>query len=161
MPGVPVKEFKRAIQLDGWSCGAVSAYMIALHYGKNVTYAQVVKAVKSNEEQGTLVKPLIRGLRKFGLTVRYLPKMNIRQLKDALSTNKIVLVHLDGNHYGVVHGFDDKGFFIADPSVRRCPMRTITREEYAKRWTNWGLVVSSSTPAKTPGLFARFLGLFK
>jgi ABC-type bacteriocin/lantibiotic exporter with double-glycine peptidase domain len=139
---IGTKDFKRCWQMDEYSCGARSVYMILRHYGFKISYREVKEGVECDPD-GTEVKPIRRFLKEFGLPMRYQPTMYMKDLKKALADGGVVIVAVDGDHYAVVHGMDlkKKVMAIADPAPARCFWRTQPAKAFRKRWNYWGLVV--------------------
>ena len=134
-------DFKRSFQLDDYSCGPRSAYMIVRHFGIWwAPYLKVKKDLKTTED-GVTVRPILQFFRKHKLKTRYMPTMYFRDLKAALSRDAVVMVHVDGDHLAVVHGVTDSHVYLADPSVMRTLGRRITKETFFRRWSRWGITV--------------------
>jgi len=142
--GVPVlgtADFKRSYQLDDYSCGAHSAYMIARHFGIWwVPYTKVKRQLKTNED-GTTLRPILQFFRKHKLKTNYRPNMYFKDLKGALARDAVVMVHVDGDHLAVVHGMTDSHVYLADPSIVRTFGRRVTKETFLRRWSRWGITV--------------------
>ena len=132
--------FRRSIQLNGYSCGARSVFMIARHYGIRCTYREVVTQLQLTKE-GTRVKRILQFFQQHTLRVYRSSKMTLKELEKHLQQQAIILVHVDGDHFAVVYGMDDHFVYMADPSIIRLFGRRITRERFKQRWTNWGVVV--------------------
>lgn len=138
---IGTKHFTRSLQLDDYSCGARSVYMILRHMGIYRPYTLVKHQLGTEPEHGTCVEPMVRMFRKHGLRVGYRPQMTMKDLRYAFERSAVALIHLDGDHIGVVHGMDEAWVYIADPSFTRCPGRRISIKKFRKRWTNWGMIV--------------------
>jgi ABC-type bacteriocin/lantibiotic exporter with double-glycine peptidase domain len=147
MSFIGTKDFPRSIQLDNYSCGARSVYVLLEHFDRPRTYAWVKKATRLTSD-GVYVKYLISSLRSQGIRVGYRGEtMSFGQLKDTLQKGGVVLAHVDSDHFIVVHGYDGKRVWIADPSAFRCIGRTETKKTFRWRWGNWGLAIF---PPKNP-----------
>lgn len=144
---IGTKSFTRSLQLDNFSCGARSIYSVLRHFGVHRPYGVLKADLGTRPASGTAVHAMIRVLRVNGLRVGYRPRWSWRSLMKALSVHAVVIVHLDGDHLGVVHGADDQRIYLADPSIIRCPGRSQPRQKFLSRWTRWGLVVRRSTGA--------------
>lgn len=140
--GVTPRKFQRSVQTDDWSCGPRAVHMILKHYGVAPAYSETCKKLRATPDEGTTVKAMIQFLRKRGLRVRYQPKMNTDVLWAALDRDAVALVHLDGDHFGVVHGLDSKYVYLADPSIIRLAGRKMARRKFLRRWSCWALLVS-------------------
>jgi predicted double-glycine peptidase len=140
--GVPEDQFLRSIQLDSFSCGSHSVFMVLRFFGITLRHGRVKTLLGTNPETGTAIEPMVRLLRRRGLRVGYKPNLSWRELLNALRRGGVVLVALDGDHFAVVHAADHRRVFVADPSLLRCPSRSQVRHRFLSRWTRWGLIVS-------------------
>jgi ABC-type bacteriocin/lantibiotic exporter with double-glycine peptidase domain len=137
-------DFRRSLQTDDYSCGARAVFMISNHFGLGVSYQKVKTAVRTTAGDGTPVVPMIRFLRERGLKVNHCPSMNVRSLRRALQRDAVVLVHLDGDHFGVVHAMSLEYVYLADPSIFRQRGPRISKVAFAGRWSRWGITVRST-----------------
>lgn len=140
MVGEP--DFPRTLQFTSYTCGPCSVYSIATFFGVDVSYDEVKTGVRTDTE-GTDERDVVRFLRRQGLRVSAREGLRFVQLVRALRDECVVLVGLDGDHYGVVHAYDDedKIVYLADPSIRRQLGRCLTRERFEERWMNDGVIV--------------------
>lgn len=134
------KHFSRSIQKDDYSCGSRSAFMIAKHFDLGLSYADVKEAVRTTED-GTSVRPMIDFFRKHGLRVGVYPALTMRGLELILTRGAVLLVDLDGDHWGVVHGLTQRKVYLADPSIARQWGRKISRLRFRGRWGRWAMSV--------------------
>lgn len=118
--------------------------MILRHFRRKVKYGKVKDQCLTTED-GTNVNALLGTLRFYGLKVGSRPKMAIRGLRKALKSGAVVLAHVDGDHFIVVHGRDHKYTYIADPDKTRGRIKKQTNAVFEKRFTRWGLVVTDPT----------------
>lgn len=137
-------KFTRLLQLDDWSCGSRSVQAVLKFFGITSPHWLLKSQLGTKPDTGTAVHQMIRVLRRHGLRVGYRPNLGWREIVQALKLGGVAIVHLDGDHIGVVHGADDTHVHIADPSIIRCPGRRQTREKFLSRWTRWGLIVRRS-----------------
>jgi len=135
-------DFKRSFQIDFHTCGPTSAYMVARHFNSRVSYSTVKEELNPNREWGTSIRALINFFRKRKFRVGYRPSMRFKELKRALARGAIVMVHIDGDHLGVVHAVSQEEVYLADPSIWRTWGNRIPKERFFERWGNWGLVIS-------------------
>jgi predicted double-glycine peptidase len=138
--------FPRSIQLDYYSCGAKSTYMVLKYFGKCCTPESVERELDTDED-GTSPSDIKRVLRKHGLKVHVNTDMGLRDLRKAISAGSPVLVSLyEGWHYSVVYGYLDKYIFVMNPSL--CEMGSlkvaVTLSEWRKIFDRWGVVVGSN-----------------
>jgi predicted double-glycine peptidase len=114
---VLLPNFPRSIQLDYYSCGAKSTYMVLKYFGKRCTPGSVERELGTDED-GTSPTDIKRVLRKHGLKVHVNADMGLRDLRKAINAGSPVLVSLyDGWHYSVVYGYSDKYIFVMNPSL--------------------------------------------
>ena len=100
---------------------------------------------------------MIRLLRGRGFRVGYRPEMSWRELVGALRAGGVAILHVDGDHFIVVHGVDgDECVRLADPSLLRCLRRRTTRMRFLARWSRWGLLVSGSLAGSNRRLAGAF-----
>jgi len=137
---MPISALKRSIQLDDYSCGVHSVSMVTRYFGDKTPFRKLKEELGCTEN-GTCVHPMIKALRRRGLRVQHNYRMRFRELQVALKKNRLLIVHLDGDHLGVAHGYDDKYVYLADPSIVRLLGGRMTHQAFRERWTNWGLVV--------------------
>ncbi len=142
---VVLPNFPRSIQLDGYTCGAKSTYMVLRYFGKRCTPASV-EAELGTTYAGTPRTTIKRVLRKHGFRIRVNTDMSLRDLKAAVAAGCPVIVRLyDGWHYSVVYGYSDKHVFVMNPSLGEmgsvgCAIRFA---EWRSMFDRWGLVVSN------------------
>lgn len=145
---VGTPKFRTSYQKDDYSCGARCVYMILRHFGRKVKYSRVKDQCLTTVQNGTNVSALIGTLRFYGLKVGARPRMAVRGLRKALKSNAVVLVHVDGDHFAVVHGRDHRFTYIADPDPSRGKIKKHNNAVFAERFTRWGLVVSDPVMLK-------------
>ena len=75
--------FERSLQLDGYTCGAQSAYMILSYYGKARSIAAVTKALGTTED-GTTQYQIRDLLAKRGLIARRINRPTVARLRQAI-----------------------------------------------------------------------------
>jgi ABC-type bacteriocin/lantibiotic exporter with double-glycine peptidase domain len=137
--------FPRSIQLDGYSCGAKSTYIILRYFGKRCSAVSVETELGTTGE-GTSKSDIKRVLRKRGLKIVECSRMNFRDLKSAIDAGSPVLVSLYDNwHYSVVYGYSGRQIFVMNPSLGsmgaiRCAIRLA---EWQRIFDRWGIVVRS------------------
>ncbi len=136
--------FPRSIQLDYYSCGAKSTYMVLKHFGKPCTHESVERQLGTTTE-GTSPADIKRILKKFGLNVRVNSDMGIHDLKKAIIAGSPVLVSIhDGWHYSVVYGISSSHIFVMNPSLGEMGSIkvAVSKSEWREIFDRWGVVVS-------------------
>ena len=134
----------RSLQLDRYSCGAQSAYMILRYHGKARSVKAVERALGTTEERGTPAAPILRLMRQRRLRPRIVAEATMKTLTSAIDKGAPVLVSLeDGGHWGVVYGYGAKHIWLADPSLRRAVLCRVARAAFRARWDRWAMVVAA------------------
>jgi ABC-type bacteriocin/lantibiotic exporter with double-glycine peptidase domain len=134
--------FPRSIQLDGYSCGAKSTYIVLKYFGKRCSPA-TVEAELGTTWEGTSKSDIKRVLRKHRLEVVVHSRMNLRDLKSAINAGSPVLVSLYENwHYSVAYGYSGRHVFVMNPSLGsmgsvNCAVRLA---EWHRIFDRWGIV---------------------
>ena len=134
------RNFPREIQFTNHTCGPCSAFAIALFFSVGAEYAEVKEELRTNVD-GTSNNNIIKFLRSRDLRVSPRSRMTWRELQLALTDGCVVVVDLDGDHCGVVHGADDKNVYLMDPSLRRMIGRRLPISEFMERWDRGGISV--------------------
>jgi ABC-type bacteriocin/lantibiotic exporter with double-glycine peptidase domain len=139
-------DIKRSIQLDDYSCGAQSAFMILRYFGKARSVTAVARAVGTNEG-GTTTRALLKLFRKRKLKPVIKANATLDDLRSAIADGAPSLVSLDGNvHWGVVYGYSSKNIYLADPSLWKSIRVGMSVEKFLDRWDRWAMIVSSRSP---------------
>ena len=68
--GVPEDQFLRSIQLDSFSCGSHSVFMVLRFFGITLRHGRVKRLLGTKPETGTAIDPMVRLLRNRGLRER-------------------------------------------------------------------------------------------
>lgn len=135
LDGVP-----RAVQLDSYSCGAQCVYMVLAYHGNRRNYRKLVKRLGTNEDDGTSESAICRVLREEGLRPKIVDKARLPGLRKVIDSGTPVIALVDDEeHWIVVHGYDDDGFYVSDPS----PLRAVYlgEDEFKDRWDRYVIVV--------------------
>jgi len=137
-----VLKMKRSVQLDSYSCGAQSVYMILDYYNKDKTLNEIKESLNTNESDGTDTKQLLNYLVSNGLDVQINTKGVISSIQAAIGNGYPVLIALDdSDHWAVVCGYSNDGIFVLDSSRSRL-LNQWGYGEFIKRWDqNWIAVV--------------------
>jgi len=142
-----LEDFERSLQIDTFTCGAQSTYMILRYYGKARSIDAVTKALGTTTD-GTDEDQIRALLTKRGLIVRRIQRPTIAKLQQAIDAGRPVLVSVDSKkyknagHWAVVYGYSPGHVFVADPSLRRARLCRHTTEEVRGRWDKWAMVVA-------------------
>lgn len=136
--------FPRSIQLDYYSCGAKSTYMVLNYFGKRCTHESVEKQLGTTIE-GTSRNSIKRVLKKYGLNIQVKSNMGMRDLKSAIKAGSPVIVSLYDNwHYSVVYGFSNTHVFVMNPSLREMGSFkvAVSKSEWREMFDRWSVIVS-------------------
>lgn len=130
-----------SIQLDRYSCGAQSAFMILRYFGKARSNEAVTKAL-GTDKSGTGTMALVRLFRRRGLKSRINAHADINDLATAIELGAPSLVSMDdGEHWAVVYGYARGAVFLADPSIGRSVRVRVPTATFQARWDRWAMVV--------------------
>lgn len=134
-------DFQRSLQLDWYSCGAQSVFMILRYYQRRCTIERV-KEELGTDWSGTNLKDIKRVFRKHGLTAHVIAKANLRDLRKAIDANHPALIStLEGEHWSVVYGYSPTHIYVCDPSLMVNVWCRISKSEFAEQWDRWCMVV--------------------
>jgi len=137
-----VLKMKRSVQLDTYSCGAQSVYMILNYYNKDKTLNEIKDSLNTNETDGTDTKQILNYLVDNELEVQINEKGAISSIQAAIGNGYPVLITVDdGDHWAVVYGYSNDGIFVLDSSRSRF-LNQWGYGEFIKRWDeNWIAVI--------------------
>lgn len=68
---VLLEEFPRAVQLDGYSCGAQCVYMVLRYFGRSRAFKRLKRRLGTTRTCGTHEDAMVRVLRSEGLRARW------------------------------------------------------------------------------------------
>lgn len=140
-PGATVLAVRRSVQLDRYSCGAQSAFMILRFFGK-ARSIEAVSKVLGTDTSGTGTMALVRLFRRRGLKPRINAHADIDDLATAIELGAPSLVSMDdGEHWAVVYGYARGAVFLADPSIRRSVRVRLPIRAFCARWDRWAMAV--------------------
>ena len=139
--------FERSLQLDTYTCGAQSTFMILRYFGKARSIDAVTKALGTTTD-GTGEDQIREVLTKRGLIARRIKRPTIAKLRQAIDEGCPILVcvdsqkYKDAGHWAVVYGYSPAHIFVADPSVKRAILCRHTTEKFRQRWDKWAMIVA-------------------
>jgi len=97
--------FERVVQLDDFSCGAQSAFMILRYFGKARSIERTIKLLGTDAD-GTGIQAMTRLFRARGLTPKPMKDGKKRDIRRAIDDGRPVLVLLDDEeHWACVYGY--------------------------------------------------------
>lgn len=132
--------FRRSLQLDNFSCGAQSAFMILKYFEKARSVKNVTRELGTGES-GTTEQAIKSLFRKRQLRMHAFAHGTLKRLRDAIDGGCPVLVGVDGDHYAVVFGYSPGKIYLADPAVTRAVLCGGREEAFIERWDRLGLIV--------------------
>jgi ATP-binding cassette subfamily B protein len=139
--GVPKRRIRRfpiVYQLDEMDCGAACIAMATRHFGRDVSVTHIRDAVGVGLE-GTSLLGITEGAKAIGLAAR-----SIKASKSRLDELPLpAVVHVEGNHWVVLHDVDSRRVRIADPALGP---RRIPRAAFEETWSGYAALLAS-TPA--------------
>jgi NHLM bacteriocin system ABC transporter peptidase/ATP-binding protein len=128
--------------MEAVECGAASLAMILAHHGRFVPLEELRVSCGVSRD-GSNAANLVRAARHYGLEARA-----FKREPDALRRTALpAIIFWEFNHFLVVDGYDEHGFFLNDPAIGR---RTVTDREMDESFT--GVVIELAPgPTFTPG----------
>jgi ABC-type bacteriocin/lantibiotic exporter with double-glycine peptidase domain len=136
---------RRVLQLDNYSCGLQSAYVILRYFGKVDSVDDVKYDGRLNIQKGIDTDYLLKILKTNGLVANINENATIDDITDALVEGNPILISIDNDeHWIVVYGFSEDRIFVLDSSLRSSVRCSWSVEEFLKRWDdNWIVVIKN------------------
>ena len=127
------RRFPLVYQLDEMDCGVACVAMVCRYFGRDVALSHIRVAVGASVD-GTSLRGIQRGGEFVGLEVR-----PVRASKGRLDELALpAIVHVDQNHWVVLHRVDGDRVEVADPAAGR---RRMSREQFLGRWSGYAALV--------------------
>jgi predicted double-glycine peptidase len=118
-------------QSTDYTCGPASLQSILAYYGEEWSEDTLAREVKSDPEEGTNYREIVRFARSKGLTADAREGMTIDDLARAIKEHRPVIVAIqawgdhqekyaddwEDGHYAIVVGVDDDNVYLMDPST--------------------------------------------
>jgi len=115
-------------QAESKDCGPTCLKIIAKHYGKTLSIAQIRQISETTREGSNLLNlsdaSETLGFRSLGV------KLTLKELEKA---NLPCVLHWNNDHYVVLYKIKKNTFYISDPAHG---LLTYTKEEFLKLWIN-------------------------
>jgi ABC-type bacteriocin/lantibiotic exporter with double-glycine peptidase domain len=142
---VTVDGIKRSLQLDKYSCGAQSCYMILDYFGKAGSIENVKKALGTTED-GTGEDEILELLREKRLVVKVIPRGTIKDICHAIDSSAPMLAYTvkKHDHWFVIYGYSDSRIYMLDPSLKKSILCSKSKEEFERYWSGWCAVVNKN-----------------
>ena len=140
--------FGRVVQLDDYSFGAQSAFMILRYFGTARSIERTIKLLGTDAD-GTGIQAMTRLFRARRLAPRRIADGTKQDIRRAIDDGHPVLVLLDDEeHWACVYGYGKGRVYLADPLPHS--LRVVVKWiDFKKRWVGKGAVVSPATSAKS------------
>jgi len=134
---------ERSFQVDSYSCGAQSVYMILRYYGKARSIEAVKRALRSTFDDGTDEGEIMRVFRERKLKPVSFKRGSLRKLDKAIDNGYPILIwwNREWDHYSVVYGYSKHHIWVLDPVIFNSVRPKRTREWFASHWTGFGIIV--------------------
>lgn len=99
-------------QLDGFSCGAVSGWMVVKTFHPQASYKAFYECCHPDPEEGMETQPLVRALRaaSVGVSVRR-SKLTFTEIKKTIGLGFPMIVSIDKpavEHWVVLYGYEER-----------------------------------------------------
>lgn len=140
-----IPDIKRSMQIDAYSCGVQSAYIVLNYYGIRCAIDGVEKSLGTRVDDGTGIREIRALWNRKGLVVNINSHATIKDIVCAINNLQPILVCIyppgnEDGHWAVLYGYSRNSVFILDPSLRRFSCE-ISKTEFRKIWKNWCAVV--------------------
>jgi|SRR5262252_479680 len=164
-------------QQKSFSCGAAALRAICEFYKVGPeTEEEFIKALHTNEKEGTEPDEIVRGAKLFGLNAVKKEGMSLKELLTYIDKQWPVICNIqawgapkyyktdESGHYVVAIGYDDKHIYFEDPSIEG-DRGKLTYEDFEDRWhdketsgektRHLGIVCWHSSPDTDPHYYVR------
>jgi ABC-type bacteriocin/lantibiotic exporter with double-glycine peptidase domain len=133
---------ERSLQLDWYSCGAQSVFMILRFFGKRCSVERVKNQLQT-DWSGTGLPDIKRLFRKYGLYYQVIAKARISDLRHAIDSGLPALIStLDGGHWSVVYGYSQSHVYVCDPSLMINAFCRVPIKRFKSQWDNWAMIIN-------------------
>lgn len=135
---------KKSMQLNRFSCGIHSAFMILSYYNKISNPNQIKYDMKLLKKEGIDTEPLLKIFKNFGCTVSVNIKANISDIAKSVNNGKPILISVDdGEHWVVIYGYSKSSIYVLDPSIFSSIKCRWEIKTFLSRWDeDWIAVIS-------------------
>lgn len=153
-------------QFDESDCGAACLSMIASHFGKSLSIAEI-RVISGTDVEGTNFYGLLKAAKNYGLSARAVKSEN-KNLNPEIPVPFIAHLHIESNkddfvdHFVVVKKITDKKIYVWNPDPIE-KKQILSYEEFLKNWTGYALFCEPNnnfTKTKKENLLIKFLPLF-
>jgi HlyB family type I secretion system ABC transporter len=133
-------------QIDEMDCGAACLAMVAGHFGRSVSLARIRQLVNTGLD-GTSLRSLCGAAEELGLAARSV-KASLHNLERMPLP---AICHWDGDHWLLLYHLTRTRAYVADPALG---FRTLSREEFERRWTGYAALFDYTPAFETAPLAA-------
>jgi uncharacterized protein len=136
-----------------YSCGASALQSVLAYWGIDVRESTLMKALRTDPENGTRPEEIVRAARDYGLRAEIKEGIGISDLRRAWQNGIPVIVDIqawpdssttkpdwekdwEDGHYVVVIGMDEFNIYVEDPSLLGT-RGVISQSEFLKRWHDY------------------------
>ena len=129
------------MQINSYSCGAITAAMIVRYFRPDMSFARVYGAINPDCEDGANTGQVVRGLRSCGLRVGLRTKLRFHEIRKSIDQGKpvMVVIHNPGsasNHWVTLYGYSVRPdrVFLATNGPPWCNSNRIARSHFERLW---------------------------
>jgi len=147
-----ILDFPNPRQSYEYSCGPGAVQAVLAYYGRDFRESQLIDLLRTDKDDGTLIRDIVKFLNSQGLSTDIKEHMTINQLFGYLDRNIPVIVliqawgkpadfenHYKNNwndgHFVVVIGYDYKNVICSDPALFKAGY--IPFREFMDRWHDY------------------------
>lgn len=135
---IGTRKFPRSRQTNSYTCGSRCVYAILKFYDFKKNHKWLVNELGTNEN-GTTVSAIVDALRKRTLQVVVSTKTSLRKITGHLRAGGVAIIHVDSDHFIVLHARSRKKWYIMDPFGKPDIIHSSTLN---KRWQDrWAILV--------------------
>jgi len=116
-PGI---DMSRVLQTNGWTCGPVALYSVALYHDLDVSLDQIMD-VCGIDEEGMTNRNMSIAARAVGLKAKWVEFSLDALRKEVEAGRPVIVTRFDVSedpHFSVVRGVDNGLIYFCDPSLR-------------------------------------------
>jgi ABC-type bacteriocin/lantibiotic exporter with double-glycine peptidase domain len=132
---------RRSLQLDLYSCGVQSVYVILRYFGKRVSLAKLERELQT-DWTGTEKADIKRVLKQCGLRCDVRRSAKLRDIREAVDRGRPVLITMhEGAHWAVAYGYSGAHVYLVDSWVPSNIWCRVSNSRFRDQWDNWMIVV--------------------
>lgn len=124
------------LQMEAVECGAASLAMVLASYGSYIPLEEIRLACGVSRD-GSKASNIVKAARGYGLEAKGY-RLGIKKVKDVRLP---AIIHWNFNHFMVLEGYDQTGFYLCDPASGP---RKVGYDEFSRSYTGITLVFNPS-----------------